>query len=207
MSGWTTFADLEPGLAGPYGQTLPKMRQQVAQCVLDPFGRVLDTVERVVCASGETRPSRARLAEILFCWQATFMGYVEDPTDMEMCRHPFVILRDIQDKSKGRGFGDCNNSATLMAALGHVVRLPIVWILCAPERNPIDQRHIFAAMLRDDAGSEDDFMTNDGLDVDDFLALDTGNRNPIFGQFTELREGGVAIPTVYTSVPSYGGAM
>ncbi len=182
---------LLPGSAGPYRQTLPRMRKQVDQCVRDPFWRCRKAVERLL-SSGSRSPSQAEIAEILFAFQCEAMGYLEDPTDMEMCKHPFDVMREIA--GSGRGWGDCNNHAAFMAALAHSVRLPVFWAICTPEGCPEDQRHIYAALLvADDEGPYDD---------GDFLALDTGRRYPVFGRHSDLS----GIATERTWTPAYMGA-
>lgn len=55
-------------------------------------------------------------------WLATAVHFVSDPVDIELVKHPAVLLEEIT--TTGQAFGDCDDAAVLGAALGESIGLP-----------------------------------------------------------------------------------
>ncbi len=170
-----TYTDLEPGIAGNQ-QTLTEMRAQVLEHYLDP--RVSYAVSHILEKAGAPGGDRQAEARALFDFLASVVRYQRTPTNTDTTYDPTILLSRIE--KDGFGAGNCNNHATLMATLGHSVRLPIVWVLLGA--SPDAYSHVYAAMdLRAGATGTLDDPLGFPTSADDLLALDTGTPSPRFG--------------------------
>jgi hypothetical protein len=173
-----SYERLAPGLAGVM-QTLPKMERLVAAAVRDP--RVRRATEWVVRdAKGGDRIAEARA---IFNFVLARVRYTRDPSDMEFVQEPQILLERIQNT--GWAAGDCDDHALLIAAMGHSIRLTIVWVLAGPSR--ATPEHIYAAMA----------LPGQDLEaVDALVALDTASPNATFGRHAPAQLVRWAVPAL-----------
>lgn len=149
---------LKPGMAG-VTQSLDEMRALLRENLKDK--RVRYVAEQVVRrAPGGNRVAEARE---IFNFVLKRVRYTRDPSSVELLQDPRILLERIE--RQGWAAGDCDDHALMIAALGHQLSLPIVWVLLGPEKNVYE--HIYAAMEQPNG---------------ELLALDTAVPDPVFGK-------------------------
>lgn len=153
-----THERLRPGFAG-VEQALEKMRGLLRETQKDK--RVRFVAEQIVRrAPGGDRRAEARE---IFDFVLRHVRYTRDPSSVELVQDPRVLLQRIE--RVGWAAGDCDDMALLIAALGHQIALPIVWVLLGPAKDRYE--HIYAAM--EQPGTPE------------LLGLDTAVPTPVFG--------------------------
>ena len=157
-----TYVPLKPGWRGTQ-QTVRKMQHLVAVATIDP--RVRRCAEWIVRdARGGDRPAEARAN---FDFVRDSMRFTRDPSDVELLQDPRALLARIAEQ--GWAAGDCDDQSMLTAALGHTIRLPIVFVLLGPA--PKVYEHVYAAM-----------ETPEGL-----VSLDTALPHPEYGKHANAK--------------------
>jgi len=94
------------------------MRQLARQGSVDPLVR--SAAASIIRTAGPRDPASQIRRVRLFLKER--VQYVADPVDVELVNRPRAMLQQV--KAKGRAFGDCDDVATLAAALGLAIGLP-----------------------------------------------------------------------------------
>lgn len=173
----TTWQTLPPGIIGNKA-TLDVMRANVTEAVLDPFQltrKCCVAILEQAHASGDKIES----AHALFDWIVGNVIFRRDPFNVEQPIPPTVLLAQAEEFARSGGkasrpVADCKSQASLMAALGFSVGLPICWVVIGPSADEFS--HVYACMdlvpgARDDAS---------------MLAIDTATTVPTFGVHSTL---------------------
>ena len=163
------YSELKPGLAGITEQTIPAMQRLCAEAVKDQ--RVRRWAEHVCATAGALGGNRLAEARAIFDFVRAKLKYVRDPSSMELLHDPRTLLERIE--AHGWAAGDCDDHAIMTAALGHSIRLPIVYVVAGAASAP---EHVYAAMSLVDSPSR----------RQDLLALDTAVPEPALGRHPDL---------------------
>lgn len=93
-----------------------------------------------------------RVLETVYDWLRRVVAFAEDPAGVELIRAPWILVREIA--AAGRTWCDCDENATLGAALTLALGLPAAFVLVGPAADgPF--RHVFwAAQTGGGAGGE-----------------------------------------------------
>ena len=110
----------------PYGdtgirRTVGKMRDLSHEALLSPL--VVETAALIVTGARTEEERAYRIRD----WLASAVSFQPDPLGVELIRSPIYLLRQIQEQ--GAAWGDCDDVATLAAALGMAVGLPASFVL------------------------------------------------------------------------------
>lgn len=140
----TTTRVIGSGDIGTF-DTLDAMARIVHAATADPitvgFARQL-VVGPTAFASSPQRLQASRIRD----WLRVSWRFVDDPVNRELLRTPDVMLQEYD----ARGFisGDCDEAATLGAALGLSVGIPAAFnVLELNDGGPAGYSHVFASLL------------------------------------------------------------
>jgi hypothetical protein len=174
----TTFQPLLPGLAGT-AETLWQGQGQVEECMLDPSQKTRRATTAVLNDSGITKGNKYQQARCIFDYLVATVNFVPNPSAMQLLVHPLTHLESIENQ--GYSSGACNDFAFMTAAMGHVIRVPIVLIICSVDGafTRDDYEHIYPAMVMNEDA--------DPTDESNLLAMDSGSRTPIYGIHSNLK--------------------
>lgn len=101
-------------------KTLRRMRKLVRDAQASPL--LIETAGSIVSTHGPANKAH-RIRDYL----AATVQFVPDPVGIELIRSPVYMLRQIE--SKGTARGDCDDVATLGAALGKAVGMPARFVV------------------------------------------------------------------------------
>lgn len=107
--------------------TIRHMRRLVQEALRDPL-----VLEAGANLSGWSDSAREKIG-VLEGWLADRVQYTPDPEGQELIRSPAYMVLDI--RQNGSTFGDCDDVATLAAAVGKAAGIPARFVLLSFNRN------------------------------------------------------------------------
>lgn len=117
--------------------TVTAMIQQVASGAWDPELRAL--AERLALG----KRTRSAVASHMSEWIRQKVTFRFDPRDIELLRTPAALARDLL-RSRDVA-GDCDDMATLLAALLFSLGIPVAFVTIATSPHRPEFRHVFVA--------------------------------------------------------------
>lgn len=130
---------LSPGDAGTW-QTVDAMRRLVYEAAADPFVRAwgVEIVRQV-----QPRDAWGQIAAIR-AFLAARVLFLDDPVGVELVHAPRALLAEIE--ARYLAHGDCDDVATLGAALGAVVGVPSRFVLLGFGAPGAPFAHVYAEL-------------------------------------------------------------
>lgn len=128
-----------PGnLLGDFGTelTIWHMRREARRGAAEPLPQ---RTARAIVGRAGPRDAARRIRRYL----EERVRFVHDPAGLELVKSPTFMLREIE--SRGYATGDCDDVATLGAALGHAAGLPARFVLYGFQRSG-PYEHVFTEL-------------------------------------------------------------
>lgn len=169
----TTWVPLEPGIIGTT-QTLDLMRSNVTACVLDPHQLTRACCAAILEQAGALAANKPECAQAIFDWIHNNVVFRRDAYNVERPVSPLLLLSQAEEFQASGGkstrpIADCKSQASLCAALGFSVGLPMCWVVIGP--SPDEFSHVYACLELVPGNTDDSSL----------LALDTATTMPTFG--------------------------
>jgi transglutaminase-like putative cysteine protease len=147
---WIPGGDL-----GTYA-TVAAMTQAANRALTTP--RVVQTAARIVRAVNVRDPVQVWRA--LRQWLVAHFQFVPDPLDVETIRTPLEQLRQIDER--GVMLGDCDDAATLIAALAKAVGQRVRFVVLGFKTATAPYQHVYAEMATPDGWADFDITRTAG---------------------------------------------
>lgn len=127
-----------PGGRALTAATLAQMRSLARGAVTDPM--VVWAARRIAATAGDGHADDL-VAQWIRAYLQAHVRYASDPVDRELLVKPADMIREID--SAGSVAGDCDDTATLGAALALAVGLPAIFRAVAVNGDP-EYSHVYA---------------------------------------------------------------
>lgn len=169
-----TLASLPPGDAGTFA-TADAMRKVANENATDP---VVRRVAIHITRGGPPRDLPRQIAAIR-SFLTRRVNFIDDPQTAELVQDPAWLLLDIE--REGVTYGDCDDVATLGAALGQAIGIPARFVLAAFGESDAPFSHVWAELYDGESWRELD-TTRPAQDLGPFISrraiidLSTGRR-------------------------------
>lgn len=136
--------------------TVAAMKDAVNRSLTNP--RVVQTAARIVASVNARDPVQVWRA--LRQWLAAHLQFTPDPRDVETVRTPYEQLRQIDER--GVMYGDCDDAATLVAALAKAVGQRVRFVVIGFQTATAPYQHVYAEMATPDGWGDFDVTRTAG---------------------------------------------